>query len=299
MSVPCVVMNRSNLHCLRKLPHAVLTVGWVMLQGVFSAMPAWANQPVPWQVGLQPAGSPTMERITGLYDGVTVTIILIAIFVLALLAYVMVRFNAEANPTPSKNTHNTLLEIIWTAIPALVVAVIAVPSLQLLYFADRAVSSEMTLKVVGHQWYWSYVYQDHGGFEFDSTMLEEDELNGKPRLLAVDNEVVLPEDTTVRILVTSDDVIHAWAVPSLGLKIDAIPGRVNETWLRVDKAGVYYGQCSELCGLQHGFMPVAIRVVSKPSFAKWAVEAREEFAAAETTEPYLTRLNRPAAPQAP
>lgn len=238
----------------------------------------------PWQIGLQPAASPTMERITSLYDSVTLVVVFIALFVLALLIYVVVRFNAKANPIPSKRSHNTLLEVIWTAIPIAIVAIIAVPSLKLVYYADRTVDADMTLKIIGHQWYWSYVYPDQGEFTFDSILLTEDELEGKPRLLSVDNEVVLPVGANIRLIMTSDDVIHAWAVPSLGVKLDTVPGRLNETWVRAEKEGVYYGQCSELCGVNHGFMPVAVRFVSKPDFETWVAEAKEKFAAVHTPE---------------
>jgi len=254
-----------------------------------------AHQAVPWQTGLQPAASPTMERITSLYDSVTLVMIAIAVFVLALLIYVAVKFNAKANPTPSKTSHNTLLEVIWTAIPIAIVAVIAVPSLKLVYYADRAVDAEMTLKIIGHQWYWSYEYPDHGELTFDSSMLEEEELEGQPRLLAVDNQVVLPTETNIRLIMTSEDVIHAWAVPSLGVKLDTVPGRLNETWVRAEKEGLYYGQCSELCGVNHGFMPIAVRFVSKPAYAQWVMKAKVEFAANEPapakTPAVLARLN--------
>ena len=243
------------------------------------------HKATPWQTGLQPAASPTMERIASLYDSVTIVILCIAFFVLGLLIYVVVKFNAKANPVPSTTTHNTMLEVIWTAIPIIIVAIIAVPSLKLVYYADRTVDADMTLKIVGHQWYWSYVYPDQGELEFDSNMLTEDELEGKPRLLAVDNEVVLPVATNIRLIMTSDDVIHAWAVPSLGVKLDTVPGRLNETWVRAEKEGLYYGQCSELCGVNHGFMPVAVRFVSKPAFEEWVVAAKEEFAAKENSEP--------------
>ncbi|MCW9034966.1 MAG: cytochrome c oxidase subunit II [Rhodospirillales bacterium] len=253
------------------------------------------HQAVPWQTGLQPAASPTMERISSLYSSVTFLVVAIAFFVLGLLIYVVIKFNAKANPIPSKTTHNTLLEVIWTAIPVIIVAVIAVPSIKLVYFADRTVDAGMTLKIVGHQWYWSYVYPDQGEFTFDSSMLDEDELEGKPRLLAVDNEVVLPIKTNIRLIMTSEDVIHAWSVPSLGVKLDTVPGRLNETWVRADKEGLFYGQCSELCGVNHGFMPIAVRFVSKPTFDQWVAKAKIEFAAIKAplieTPRKIARLN--------
>ncbi len=255
-----------------------------VLAATVAAVPAAADQPTPWQTGFQEAASPVMVEIEWLYDYLTAIIVAIVVLVTGLLAYVIVRFNARRNPEPSKTTHNTTLEVVWTVIPILILITIAVPSFRLLYYMDRAQDAEMTLKVIGHQWYWSYEYPDHGGFTFDSVMVDEEDLaEGQPRLLAVDEEVVLPVDTTIRIIVSADDVIHSWAVPALGLKTDAVPGRLNETWVRIEREGVYYGQCTELCGINHGFMPVAVRAVSKQDFAAWVERAREEFAAADGT----------------
>ncbi|MDH5798636.1 MAG: cytochrome c oxidase subunit II, partial [Paracoccaceae bacterium] len=189
------------------------------------------------------------------------------------------KFNEKANPTPSKTTHNTLLEIVWTAVPVLILVAIAVPSFRLLYFADRTQDAEMTLKIVGHQWYWSYEYPDHGNFGFDSFMVAEEDLeDGDLRLLTVDNKVVLPVDTNIRLLMASEDVIHNWAMPAFGIKLDTVPGRVNETWVRIDQEGLYHGQCSELCGVNHGFMPIQVQAVSKEAYAEWVKGAQEEFA---------------------
>jgi cytochrome c oxidase subunit 2 len=246
---------------------------------------AAANQPLPWQMGFQPAASPVMVEINWFHNLLLIVITLITVFVLGLLAYVMWRFNEKRNPTPAKTTHNTLLEVLWTAIPVLILLLIFVPSMRLLYYADRAADAEMTLKVVGVQWYWSYEYPDHGGISFDSTLTcrtqeecdAEAEGGKKPlRLLDVDNRIVLPVDTTIRILVTASDVLHDFAMPALGLKLDAVPGRTNETWTRILRPGVYYGQCSELCGLDHAYMPIAIEAVSKDAFRKWVETARAE-----------------------
>jgi len=240
---------------------------------------AFANQPEPWQMGFQPAATPVMEKIQEFHDLLLYIIVAITIFVLALLVYVSVRFNEKANPVPSKTTHNTWLEVAWTVIPIVILVVISVPSLKLLYFMDKTHNPEMTLKVTGHQWYWSYEYPDDGGFAFDSFMVDEEDLEeGQPRLLSVDEEVVLPINTDIRILVTSDDVIHNWAVPSFGIKIDTVPGRTNETWVRITREGVFTGQCSELCGVNHGFMPVSVRAVSKEAYKAWVKEAQEEYA---------------------
>ena len=195
------------------------------------------------------------------------------------MLYVAVKFNEKANPTPSKTTHNSLLEVLWTVIPIIILVIVAVPSFKLLYVQDRHPNPDMTIKVIGHQWYWSYQYPDHGEFEFDSVLVPDEELKeGQPRLLTVDNEVVLPVNTNIRILHTSDDVIHSWAVPALIQKLDSIPGRTNENWVRINQEGTYYGQCSELCGVNHGFMPIAVKAVSKAAFAAWVVAAKAEFA---------------------
>lgn len=239
----------------------------------------------PWQMWFQSAGSPVMERIMEFHDLLFIIEVGTVVFVLAIMAYIIVRFNAKSNPVPTKTTHNTLLEVIWTAVPVLILIVIAVPSLKLLYFADTTQDAEMTLKVTGNQWYWSYAYPDNGDIEFDSIIVPDEELKkGQPRMLTVDNEVVLPIKTNVRLLLTSNDVIHNWAVPSLGLKLDTTPGRTNETWVNINKEGDYYGMCSELCGINHGFMPIHIRAVSKADYEAWTKTAKEEFAANDKIE---------------
>jgi cytochrome c oxidase subunit 2 len=233
----------------------------------------------PWQLNFQEAATPVMGQLVPLHNNLTIAMTVISVIVLALLAWIIVRFNAKANPVPSKTTHNTLIEIIWTVVPILILIGIAIPSINLHYYMAENPKPDMTLKVVGYQWYWHYEYPDNGGFGFDSYMVEETDLKeGEPRLLAVDNEVVVPVDTTVLVQMTGGDVIHAWAVPAFGLKKDAMPGRLNETWFRAEKIGVYYGQCSELCGIKHGFMPIKVRVVSKEDFAKWVEEAKQKFA---------------------
>ncbi len=236
----------------------------------------------PWQMNLQPAASPVMEKVHDFHHLLLVIQVGIVLLVLAIMAYVCFRFNAKRNPVPSKTTHNTLLEVVWTAVPIVILVIIAIPGMRLLYFHDRAHDYEMTLKVTGHQWYWTYSYPDQGEFEFDSIMIPDDDLQeGQPRLLTVDNRVVLPVDTNIQVLITADDVIHNWAVPALGMKIDAVPGRTNERWVRIDKEGTYYGMCSELCGVNHGFMPIQVEAVSKEAFAEWVKQAKEEFARAD------------------
>jgi cytochrome c oxidase subunit 2 len=260
---------------------------------------ALASQPKPWQMNFQPAATPVMDRLVDFNILISVIIVAINIFVVVLLGYVIWRFNAKRNPTPSKTSHNTLLEVIWTAAPILILLVIAIPSFKLLYYADRAVDAEMTIKAVGHQWYWSYEYPDHGAFSFDATLVcrtdeecaEAAEDGVTPiRLLDTDMRVVLPVDTTIRLLVTADDVIHNWAMPSFGIKLDAVPGRVNETWMKIQREGVYYGQCSELCGVDHGFMPITVEAVSKAAFAAWVARAKQEFA--RNDAPATTMLAR-------
>ena len=223
---------------------------------------------------LQAAASPVMERMTFFHDKILMPIIIsIALFVLALLIIVAVRFNAKANPKPSTRSHNVLLEIVWTLVPILILLGISVPSMKMLYFMDKTHDAEMTLKATGNQWYWDYAYPDNGKVEFSSQLIADEDLKeGQPRLLATDNPIVLPVDTNIRVLLTANDVIHSWAVPSLGVKTDAVPGRLNETWIRITKEGTFYGQCSEICGRGHGYMPIEIKAVSKEEFDKWIVE---------------------------
>ncbi len=260
------------------------------------------GQPVPWQMGFQEAVTPVMERINDFHNLLITISILIVIFVVVLLGYVMFRFRASRNPVPSRTTHNTLLEMIWTVIPALILVVIAVPSFRVLYYMDRAADAEMTIKAIGSQWFWTYEYPDHGNFVFNSLMVPDDEIGeGQVRLLETDTRVVVPVDTTIRLLVTANDVIHAWAIPSFGIKLDAVPGRINETWFRVEREGVFYGQCSELCGINHGFMPIVVEAVSKERFNEWVEEAREEFAGRrdedESGETFVAAARRSATTQ--
>ena len=210
---------------------------------------AGSGQPTNWQLGFQQSATPVMENITWFHDFLLIVITVITIFVLALLLIIAVRFNARSNPTPSKTTHNTLLEVVWTVVPVLILFAIVIPSFKLLFLQLNIPQADLTIKATGKQWFWTYTYPDHGKFEFDSLMVQEkDRKPDQPRLLAVDNEIVVPVNKTVRVQVIGADVIHAWAVPSFGVKIDAIPGRLNETWFKAEREGVYYGQCSELCG---------------------------------------------------
>jgi cytochrome c oxidase subunit 2 len=248
----------------------VLTVGGPALAGL--------GQPSPWQIGLQQSASPVMDSLVSFHNFLLVIITLIAVFVLALLLVVMVKFNARANPTPTKTTHNTLIEVLWTVVPVVILVVIAVPSFRLLFYQQNIPPADLTVKATGKQWYWSYSYPD-SKFEFDSFMLREKELKpGQPRLLAVDNAMFVPVNKVVRVQVIGAEVIHAFTVPSFGIKIDAIPGRLNETWFKATREGVYYGQCSELCGKDHAFMPIEVRVVTEQAFAAWLEDAKKKYA---------------------
>ena len=248
--------------------------------------PSFAQSgPQPWQMNFRPSATPVMDDIIEFHNLLLVIEVIIVLFVLGLMVYICVKFNAKANPVPSKTTHNSLLEVVWTVIPIIVLIVIAVPSMKLLVFMDKAPKEkvEMTLKVIGHQWYWSYEYPDAGNLAFDSNIIPDEEIDaskGQIRLLEVDNRIAIPVDTTIRVLMTSEDVLHNWAVPAFGIKMDTVPGRINESWIRVPaaRAGVYRGQCSELCGVNHGYMPIVIEAKSKQDFAKWLDKAKKEFA---------------------
>jgi cytochrome c oxidase subunit 2 len=242
---------------------------------------AGLGQPSAWQMGFQQSAAPTMDDIVWFHNFVLWIIIAITVFVLALLLYIMVKFNAKANPTPSRTTHNTLLEVAWTVIPVVILVVIAIPSFRILFVQLNVPPSDLTIKAAGNQWNWTYTYPDDK-IEFTSIMLNETDrakVNPPPpRLLGVDNPVVVPVNKVVRVQVIGSDVIHAFAVPSFGIKIDAIPGRLNETWFKATREGVYYGQCSELCGKDHAFMPIEVRVVSEQAYAAWLADAKKKFA---------------------
>jgi cytochrome c oxidase subunit 2 len=257
-------------------------VGGVTL---FASGAAFAElgQPAPWEWRLQEAGSPVMESIEHFHNWLLVIITVITLFVLALLITVVVKFNARANPTPSRTTHHALLEVAWTLIPVAILLGIAIPSFKLLFFQLDLPKADLTIKATGKQWYWTYTYPDNGKFEFDS-LLACDESRTKcnaPRLLSVDNEIVVPVNKIVRVQTIGADVIHSFAVPAFGIKIDAIPGRLNETWFKANKVGMYYGQCSELCGKDHAYMPIAVRVVEDKDFTAWVEAAKKKYAAAK------------------
>ena len=249
---------------------------------IFIAHAALADQPKDWQLGFQNPASDGMRDIVNFHNNLLLPIIIaISVFVLFLMLYACVRFRASANPNPSKRTHNVTVEILWTLIPCLILIVMAVPSFKILYKQDTIPKADLTIKAIGYQWYWGYEYPDEN-IIFDSYMVEEKDLRAdQPRLLAVDNEVVVPVNKVIKVLITANDVLHAWALPSFGVKRDAVPGRVNETWFKAEKEGTYYGQCSELCGIKHAFMPITVKVVSEEDYQEWLSEARVKFAKEE------------------
>ena len=270
---------------------------WLVLAALAAAItlfaaPAFAGSGIsPYQLGFQESVSPVADRIHEFHNMMLVIISAITLFVLVLLVIVVVRFNERNNPTPSATTHNVPLEIVWTVIPVLILIIVAVPSLKLLYFTDRVENAELVVKVTGNQWNWDYEYPDHDGLSYKSIMLKDADIDtskGQHRLLSADYPMVIPVDTTVQFIVTASDVLHSFAMPAFGVKVDAVPGRLNETWTKVTKTGTYYGQCSELCGKDHAFMPIEVRVVPKEDFAAWVEASKnqvipyDEFAAGRT-----------------
>ena len=266
----------------------------LLVAGAGSAF-AETGQPSPWQINFQGAATPVMESIHSFHHFLLAIIIAVVVLVLALLIIVAVKFNEKSNPVPSRTTHNTLIEVLWTVVPVLILVAIAIPSFRLLFLQLDLPKADLTLKITGHQWYWSYEYPDNDKLAFDSLMVAEADLKpGQPRLLAVDNQVVVPVNKIVRLQVTAADVIHSFAMPSFGVKIDALPGRLNESWFQATREGVYYGQCSELCGKDHAFMPISIRVVSDAEFATWLVDAKKKFASGDVP-PATFAQNEPGA----
>ena len=279
-------MGRFTAAMMRKAATLCAAFGLALAGGA-----AMADQPHPWQLGFQDAANPITQRIHAFHDELLVIICLIAGFVFALLIYVMVRFNARAHPVPTRTSHNTVIEILWTVVPVLILVIIAIPSFKLMYYMDRVPDSKMTIKVTGHQWYWEYTYPDQGNFGFNSNIIADKDLKqGQPRLLEVDNPLVLPADTTVRVQVAGSDVIHSWFVPSFGVQEYAVIGRNNESWFNVEKPGTYYGECNQICGVNHAFMPVEVKVLPKADFDKWVAEAKTKFAADRPANEIATKV---------
>jgi cytochrome c oxidase subunit 2 len=254
----------------------------LIISSFFITIEAFADQPKNWQLGFQNPASDGMRDIVNFHNNLLLPIIIaISVFVLFLMLYACIRFRASANPNPSKRTHNVTVEILWTLIPCLILIVMAVPSFKILYKQDTIPKADLTIKAVGYQWYWGYEYPDEN-IIFESYMIEEKDLRAdQPRLLTVDHEVVVPVNKVVKVLITANDVLHAWALPAFGVKRDAVPGRINETWFKAEKEGTYYGQCSELCGIKHAFMPITVKVVSDEDYQEWLSEARVKFAKEE------------------
>ncbi|MGU9961552.1 MAG: cytochrome c oxidase subunit II [Candidatus Puniceispirillales bacterium WSBS_2018_MAG_OTU23] len=249
---------------------------------------AHAAAPEPWQIGLQPAAGSIAEKAADLHNMLLVIIIAISVFVLALLLYACFRFREGRNPTPSKTTHNTLIEVLWTVVPVVVLVVIAVPSFKLLYYMDRTDKTDMVIKVTGAQWYWSYEYPIEG-IGFDSYMIDEEDLKaGQKRLLEVDNPLVVPEGTRIKLLVHANDVMHSFFMPALAVQVYTVAGRTNEAWIDIPMgAKTYYGQCNQICGINHSYMPIVIKAVSAEDYKKWVEDAREEFATVVPPTPII------------
>ena len=267
---------------LKRLIAFVVTSVTVLGLGVALAA---TGQPEPWQLGMQNGATPVMDDIIWFHNYLLWLIVAITLFVLALLVIVAVKFNARSNPVPSRTTHNTTIEMIWTVVPVLILVTIAVPSFRLLFYQLNTPKADVTVKATGKQWFWSYSYPD-AKFEFDSLMVQDKDLkSGQPRLLAVDNEMVVPVNKVVRVLTTGADVIHSFAIPSFGIKIDAVPGRINETWFKAEREGTYYGQCSQLCGRDHAFMPIQVHVVSDKEYTAWLEQAKKKYAADDSVRP--------------
>jgi len=235
-----------------------------------------------WQLSFQNPATDLMQKVISLHNGILIVMTLVTIFVLFLLFYVSFRFSAKRNPNPTTTAHNTVLEVLWTAIPIVILVIIAIPSFRLLYQQEKNENYDMTVKIIGHQWYWEYEYPDQGNFYFESYMVQDEDLKERDlRLLTVDNPLVIPANKNIQILITAGDVLHSWAVPSMGLKTDAVPGRLNETWVNVKEPGTYRGMCSEICGTGHGFMPIVVKVLPENEFMAWANQAKNNYAVNE------------------
>jgi cytochrome c oxidase subunit II len=263
-----------------------VVLGLAIAGSVAVAAVAWAAEPKPWQLGFQPAATPVKDQINWLHNDILMPIItVITVFVLGMLVYVMWRFHHTRNPVPTRITHNTVIEILWTVVPVIVLVIVAIPSFKLMYFMDRVPNADMTIKVTAHQWYWSYAYPDQADLSFDSNIVEDKDLKpGQKRLLEVDNPLVIPVGAKVRVLVTGTDVLHSWFVPSFGVQEYAVIGRNNESWFRVEREGTYYGECNQICGINHSRMPIKVVALPKPEFQKWLGEAKKKFAAAPSDE---------------
>jgi cytochrome c oxidase subunit 2 len=270
---------------------ALMAAGSASLSFATPGLAAPTGQPYPWQLNFQPAASPVMANIESFHTLLLWIITAISLFVLALLLWIVIRYNKRTNPTPSKTEHNTLLEVMWTVVPVIILVIIAIPSFKLLYYEADIPKPGLTIEAIGKQWFWSYKYPKQN-FQFDSLGLSDADAakRHEPRLLGVDNIIVVPVNQVVKVVTTGADVIHSWAVPALGVKMDAVPGRLNETWFKATQTGTFYGECSELCGARHAFMPIEVKVVSQPEFDAWLAGAKKKFAAIDDKNTRLAAL---------
>jgi cytochrome c oxidase subunit II len=272
-------MRRLTKWLTTKWAARVLAVLTLVIVAAALAGAAWAEAPRPWEIGMQPPATPVKERLNAFHNELLVIIFLIAGFVMSLLLYVIVRFNHRRNPVPSHTSHNAVIEIAWTIVPVLILVLIAIPSFKLMYYMDRVPNPDMTVKVTGHQWYWSYEYPDQKNLAFDSNVIQDADLKpGQKRLLDVDNPLVVPVQENIKVLVTSTDVIHSWFIPPFGVQEYAVIGRLNESWFNVNNPGTYYGECNQICGVNHAFMPIKIVALSKADFQRWLAGAQKKFA---------------------
>jgi cytochrome c oxidase subunit II len=276
------MVRLKSLLTRKRVVRALIVLALVAASSGALAAIAWAAEPLPWQMGMQPPATPVKDRLNAFHNELLVIIFLISAFVMGLLLYVIIRFNHRRNPVPTRTSHNTVIEMLWTIVPVVILVSIAIPSFKLMYFMDRVPNPDMTIKVTGHQWYWSYEYPDQKGLAFDSNIIQEAALKpGQKRLLDVDNPLVVPIHTNIEVLVTSTDVIHSWFIPSFGVQEYAVIGRVNHSWFNVERPGAYYGECNQICGVNHAFMPIKIVALPKDAFERWLGEAQKKFARTE------------------
>jgi cytochrome c oxidase subunit II len=270
---------------VRKTTAAIKGLGWRFAAAIYVSLvvmllggAAFADKPQPWQLGMQAPATPITEQIHEFHNWLLLVIFAISLFVFGLLAVIIVRFNHRRNPVPSRTTHNTVIEILWTVVPVVILVMIAIPSFRLMYYMDRVPDSKMTIKITGHQWYWEYNYPDNGNIGFNSNLVADKDLKpGDQRLLEVDNPLVIPAKTNIRIQVAGTDVIHSWFVPSFGVQEYAVVGRLNEAWVNVNEPGTYYGECNQICGVNHAFMPIKVVVMNQADFDKWVAKAKTAF----------------------
>src|SRR5271169_5343566 len=273
------MVRLTRLLTTKTTARAVLALMLGMIGVAAIASVTRAAEPRPWQFGMQPPATEVMDRLSAFHFALLIIIFAIAIFVLALLVIAMWRFNHQRHPLPTRTSHNTVIEMLWTVVPVVILVGIAIPSFKLMYYMDRVPNPDMTIKVTGHQWYWSYEYPNQKGLAFDSNIIQQAALKpGQKRLLDVNNPLVVPIHANIRVLVTSTDVIHSWFIPSFGVQEYAVIGRVNESWFNVEREGTYYGECNQICGVNHAFMPIKIVAMSKDAFQRWLGEAQKKFA---------------------